>query len=242
MICNNFNSGLLLLAILAFTSCNKDGVGNEEIIELSQSHCIVWVGKEYDVDLISGGHVSLESEDEAIATATLVENKIHIVPHKAGSVFINIFNNFDKKKLEITSWDLPGQWVEKVNYTIGTGEHFVFMDLADKSVEQEIQDMLIRKISLRYMSFYTFKASGEVLVDVRTSGGGVHLGTYEWNASSLTLNYNGINEYYDVELRYDGHYLLLKSDVTKEIADLYPSAGIKSVILTRYLAYYGSGY
>lgn len=223
---------LIIFLLLSFVSCEDD---NSEKLHLEQENVTVWIGQEASIKIISEvKSLSIESDDNTIATAIIKDNTIVIKANKSGKTILHLkddLNKYATADIQVYVQTLSGGWKEtetsQYKYEVTTAADN--KEIANK-LEQDLWESSVKLLRI----IYIFNSKTQELEVIMPDGVRKN-GTFLFDNEKLILNYNNNTEIYQVAFLYLG-YIQLTQDLTELYKVRYPNAGISKVIVKRYIA------
>lgn len=222
----------IFLALLSLASC-EDNDTHEIILE--QNDVTIWIGQEATIGIISEiGSLSIESEDQTIASAIIKDNTVIIKANKSGKTALHLKDNSNKYTTTIIVYvqTLYGAWRETKGDQY---EYEVIIEAEDEEVTNQLKQDLWESAVKLLGTTYGFYSDSQRLEVITTNGEKIN-GTFLFENEELTMNYNNNSEQYKVTFL-GLRFIQLTQDLTDIYKNEYPDAGINKVLVKRYLSY-----
>jgi F0F1-type ATP synthase epsilon subunit len=224
---------LLFILLLILSSCSDDKDFVSVIPEVDT--ITIWVGQEDSVRITSeSGSLSVQSDDEQIATAYIKDNLLIInAKEKSSSTIIRIKEgSIEKAQIKVYVQTLFGAWKEAET------SHYkceAIVNAEDGTVKEKIRQDLWEYAAKQLQTIYGFNAITQNLEIITTDNKRIN-GRFEYRNGDLILNYDNKSELYKVS-PLGLHFIQLTQDFTEDLKKQYPNAGIHNALVNRYLLY-----
>lgn len=191
---------------------------------------IIWQGDTRTIEIKTAGDFTFNSFEDDIASVQAVDNKSFILTAKKEGITVLPITDSKGNNTQFIIFvvsDLHGDWQEVANRS--TSEIVV----NDAKIKQQIQAE-VNKWKGAFYGFRKYNHTFFVLSDVPTSS--LNKGQYDFSieAKTLTLNYNGITEAYNITTAPNRYRdIQLDQDMTDYYKALYPDAGVEKVTVSK---------
>jgi hypothetical protein len=218
---------------VGLVSCDNDDPINSIIIE--KNNITVWVGKVDSIAVFSTNDLlSIKSDNEQIASAYFKNNYIVINAHdKSGKTILRLKDRSDREAtIEVYVQTLFGAWRE---IEISRYKCEVIIDAEDKIIRESLKQSLWESAARRLRTTYGFYAN-TTKVEIITRDGERIEGEYQFSSEKLVLSYDKKTEIYEVSLL-GLRFIQITQNLTEYYREQYPNAGIKNLLVNRYLQF-----
>lgn len=224
-------STTLFIVGFLWTSCSKED--KDPAIVLDKSSIQVIAGAKDTLLILSGNNNCIVTTDnENVATAKIEESNVIISTSEMGVACLTIRDESSRTfKINVyATGPRAGGWKEY----FPTGVEFVFVEVDNDIVKEQIKSQLIEEARNRIGAVYVFGKS-EFSYQSRNSSLPQD-GNYNVKNLILTLNYSGKEESYEIGGGVSS--MQLKRNLTAYFKEQYPDAGITKIEECRLLKYF----
>lgn len=220
------------------------GCSEEQTYEPQQQEISIWAGEKthvnIDIDPAYYNYV-LKTDNSKIATATLDDDKmgVNITAHDRGDTKIWLADNDTEKviyKISISVKYFNGSDIRDMGFPV-KGYPAIIVKATNTEIKEKIENELRTEGEPFSDTMYTFNGSTKKFT-MTTHSGIFKEGSYEWDITSLTLNYNNKIEKFGFEFAAGAavgmsYAYIIQADKTEQYQQQYPDTGITEVKVNR---------
>lgn len=214
----------IAIIILSLTSCQNDN--NHELIEVDNDNISLWAGEDTIVNILKGsGSYTIQSENEQIAIAKIIDSQIHITTKKPGQVLLIMKDsNGEQIQINIYANSFKGGWEI---YYIEKGEFATRVKVTanDSSLEEQIENQVLTETMMRDRTKFSFNYSDHTLTIVKEEE---IEGLFSFQELTLTMKLPEKEEIYHVS-PLSKNTVILTQDLTEKYQNLYQDEEILEV-------------
>lgn len=241
---NKYTAAIVIVLSCILMACQKNGDTPTPALN-GNTTLKLWAGADTTVLLsslgLTGNAFTVSNDHTDIARITTDNEHLIIHSYKPGKLTVTLTNEQSKQfKVNVQPIDMqndnPGNW----RSVSGEGmKSYVIVKTANQRLTDSLYNALRTKLDdngNNGIFRYEFSADHFLFTTAKTPRI-TNDGTWTYDKLYLTLNYADVKEVYQIIPVRSINFMILKRDLTSELQQLFPDAGVTEVTTHQYFGY-----